>query len=48
MELAVELPTYQRKDLCVFNSQVIDGNSLNRDANANAGVLNRIWELDYN
>lgn len=48
MELAVELPTYQRKDLVVFNSTIINGNSLNRSANANAGVLNRIWELDYN
>ena len=48
MELAVELPTYQRNDLVVYNGDVIDGNSLNRKANSNAGVLNRIWELDFN
>ncbi len=47
MELAVELPTYQRKDMYAYNSNIIDGNSLNTQANATQGPLNRIWELNY-
>ncbi len=48
MELAVELPTYQRHDLGVYNNKVINQNSLNQKASANAGLLYKIWELDYN
>ena len=47
MELAVELPTYQRKDMYVYNKNVIDGKSLNSSPNAQEGPLNRIWELNY-
>lgn len=47
MELAVELPTYQRKDMYAYNNGIIKGTTLNTAANANAGVLNRIWELNY-
>jgi len=49
MEFAVELPTYQRSDLVVYNTKVIDTNSLNLDSpNANQGVVHRLWELDFN
>lgn len=48
MELAVELPTYQRKELVVYNGDVIKSSSLNQKANANSGVLDRLWELDFN
>ena len=48
MELAVELPTYQRKDLGVYNNKVIKADSLNQKPSANAGLLFKIWELDYN
>ncbi|MDE7082798.1 MAG: hypothetical protein K2O89_03750 [Clostridia bacterium] len=48
MELAVELPTYQRKDLGVYNNKVIKVDSLNQNPSANAGLLYKIWELDYN
>lgn len=48
MELAVELPTYQRHDLAVYNKEVINPSSLNQNPTANAGVLFKIWELDYN
>ncbi len=48
MKLAVEMPTYQRKDLAVYNKELIDINTLNTNASAFAGVLNRIWEVDYN
>lgn len=47
MELAVELPTYQRNDCVCYNPNLIDGSTLNQDPTAFAGVINRIWELDY-
>lgn len=48
MSLAVELPTYQRKDLVVYNKDVINPATLNQDANAYEGVYDRLWEVDYN
>ena len=48
MELAVELPTYQRKDLVVYNSKVINEKTLNQNPSANEGVYDRLWEVDYN
>ncbi len=48
MEMAVELPTYQRYDLAVYNNTVIKASSLNQNPSANAGLLFKIWELDYN
>ncbi len=48
MELAVELPTYQRNDCVCYNKNVIKYSSLNDDPTAFAGVIDRIWELDYN
>lgn len=49
MELAVEMPTYQRKDLTVFNSEKIDRNTLTPDSEIgpNNGLFSRIWEMDY-
>ncbi len=47
MELAVELPTYQRKDLVVYNRTVINGDTLNQNPTANAGVYDRLWEVNY-
>ena len=49
MELAVEMPTYQRKDLTVFNSDKIDRNSLTPDSEIgpNNGLFARIWEMDF-
>lgn len=50
MELAVELPTYQRKDLFAYNSNVIDKDTLQpeKDLNAYNGPLARIWEVNFN
>ncbi len=48
MDLAVEMPTYQRKDCVAYNKDVIDAASLNQNPTAFAGVIDRIWELDYN
>jgi hypothetical protein len=47
MELAVELPTYQRHDLFAYNSERIDVNTLNQDATWTSGVIAKIWELNY-
>lgn len=47
MDLAVELPVYQRKDLCVYNKNIINPESLNKNANATNGLLDRIWEVNY-
>ncbi len=48
MKLAVEMPTYQRKDCVAYNKEVIDATSLNQNPTAFTGVIDRIWELDYN
>ncbi|MBQ9728060.1 MAG: hypothetical protein IJV85_00520 [Clostridia bacterium] len=48
MELAVELPTYQRNDLTTYNKEVIDTSTLNRNASATSGVTDKIWAIDYN
>ncbi len=47
MQLAVELPTYQRNDLCAYNINVINSKSVNKNANHNMGPFGRIWEIDY-
>lgn len=47
MELAVELPTYQRKDLVVYNKNVIDSKTLNQNPSATSGVYDRLWEVNY-
>ncbi|MCH5142482.1 MAG: hypothetical protein J1G07_02065 [Clostridiales bacterium] len=47
MELAIQLPTYQRNDLVVYNRKLLDTNTLNKSPSAYAGVLNRIWEVNY-
>ena len=47
MELAVELPTYQRNDLVVYNMTVIDGKTLNQNPSSTAGVYDRLWEVNY-
>ena len=50
MELAVELPTYQRSDLFAYNSNIIDVNSLTPSSERSPynGLLNRIWEVSLN
>lgn len=47
MELYVEMPTYQRQDLCVYNKEVIDANSLVKDPNNYIGLFDRIWDINY-
>lgn len=47
MELAVELPTYQRSDLCVYNNTVIDAKTLVQSPNCFIGLFDKLWEIDY-
>lgn len=45
MELAVELPVYQRKNLFAYNNTILDETTLNPNASAYEGLLSRIWEV---
>jgi peptide/nickel transport system substrate-binding protein len=47
MDLAVELPTYQRNDLCVYNNTIIDGDTLVSNPSSNMGLFDKLWEIDY-
>ncbi len=47
MDLAVEMPTYQRKDCVAYNNTVIDPKSLNQNPTAFSGVIDKVWELNY-
>ncbi|MBQ8684917.1 MAG: hypothetical protein IJ514_01950, partial [Clostridia bacterium] len=48
MSLCVELPTYQRKDLVVYNKKIIDESTLNQTPTHATGVFEKLWELNYN
>jgi hypothetical protein len=50
MDLAVELPTYQRSDLFAYNTNVIDVNSLTPESELTSynGTISRIWEVSLN
>ncbi len=48
MELAVEFPTYQRYDLCVYNANVLDPASMHiDDASHNMGPISELWKVSY-
>ncbi len=53
LDLAVELPVYQRKTLYAYNAKVIDENTLPHDENGGVLInpysspLSRIWEVDF-
>lgn len=46
MELAVECPTYQRKNLYIWNNTVIDSSTLCK-ATAYQSPFSRIWEISF-
>ena len=50
MELAVELPTYQRSDLFAYNSNIIDVSTLTpkEELTPYNGPLAKIWEVSLN
>ncbi len=49
LDLAIELPVYQRSVLYAFNSKVIDENSLPDESEMNpfSSPLDRIWEVEF-
>ncbi len=47
LDLAVELPVYQRDVLYAFNAKVIDADSMPSDINPFSSPLDRIWELKF-
>ncbi len=47
LDLAVELPVYQRDVLYAYNANVIDENSITNDVNPYSSPLDRIWEIQF-
>ncbi len=47
LDLAVELPVYQRKVLYAYNTNVIDASSLPSEINPYSSPLDRIWEIKF-
>ena len=47
LDLAVELPVYQRSTLYAYNANVIKASSLPNEINPYTSPLDRIWELEF-
>ena len=47
LDLAVELPVYQRDVLYAYNANVINSSSLPSDVNPFSSPLDRIWEIEF-
>ncbi|MBQ3559000.1 MAG: hypothetical protein IJA07_05790 [Agathobacter sp.] len=47
LDLAIELPVYQRSVLYAYNSNVISENSLPKEVNPYSSPLDRIWEVEF-
>ncbi len=47
LNLAVELPVYQRSTLYVYNSKVLSSASIPAEINPYTSPLDRIWELEF-
>ena len=47
LDLAVELPVYQRQQLYAYNANVIDSSSFPEDINPYSSPLDRIWEIKF-
>ena len=47
LDLAVELPVYQRNVLYAYNSKVIKSSSLPKELNPYSSPLDRIWEIEF-
>ncbi len=48
LDLAIELPVYQRKQLYAYNSNVVDPTSFPEEINPYSSPLDRIWEIKFN
>ena len=47
LDLAIELPVYQRDVLYAYNSKVIKSESVESDVNPYSSPLDRIWEIEF-
>lgn len=47
MDLAVELPLYQRSDMYVYNNTIIDGSTLYSNPTPYASPLNEMWKISF-
>ena len=47
LDLAIELPVYQRDVLYAYNANVIKSSSLPADVNPFSSPLDRIWEIEF-
>ena len=47
LDLAVELPVYQRKVLYAYNAKVINSDSLPEEINPYTSPLDKIWEIEF-
>ena len=47
LDLAIELPVYQRSTVYVYNTDVIDPDTVPDVVNPYSSPLDRIWELDF-
>jgi hypothetical protein len=47
LDLAVELPVYQRQQLYAYNANIIDSSSFPEDVNPYSSPLDRIWEIKF-
>ena len=48
LDLAVELPVYQRQQLYAYNGNILDSDSFPDDINPYSSPLDRIWEIKFN
>ena len=47
LDLAIELPVYQRKTLYAYNARVIDSSTLPAEINPYTSPLEKIWEIEF-
>ena len=47
LDLAIELPVYQRNELYAYNSKVIKSSSLPQNINPYQSPIDRIWEIEF-
>ena len=47
LDLAIELPVYQKSELHAYDSNVIDPSSLPQNVNPYLNLLSRIWEIKF-
>ena len=47
MDLAVELPVYQRSDMYVYNNKILDPNTFKKNPTPFAGPLSEMWKVSF-